>query len=204
MIFRCIKYGEKLSEGRKDVGKEEVGKETGENTADATVALSQFSEKKPCWSEETSLSGYVIPLGVLNQAQVPLRPAAFVGGQTTVVRSIYAGGICDFGASYIDARKFPSLEDEFPDLMEQVLVIWQVPEIIPYEVFVFSDQMPQPMQTLFYDLIPPIMQTDEGSAAFKTVYDIDELQAVNDGDFVEFQTFIDESRVDLYSLLRQQ
>ncbi|MBK9924601.1 MAG: PhnD/SsuA/transferrin family substrate-binding protein [Anaerolineales bacterium] len=199
-----IKYGAQFLAGRKGGFTSYFDDDAGENTADATVALAQFSEKKPCWSEETSLSGYVIPLGVLNQAQVPLRPAAFVGGQTTVVRSIYAGGICDFGASYVDARKFPSLEDEFPDLMEQVLVIWQVPEIIPYEVFVFSDQMSQSMQTLFYDLIPPIMQTDEGSAAFKTVYDIDELQAVNDGDFVEFQTLIDESRVDLYSLLRQQ
>jgi ABC-type phosphate/phosphonate transport system substrate-binding protein len=174
------------------------------NTADADVALMQFNDKKPCWSEETSLSGYVIPLGLLNQAQVQARPAAFVGGQTTVVRSIYAGGICDFGATYIDARKFPSLEDEFPDLIEQVIVVWQVPEIIPYEVLAFSNHMPQPMQNLFHDLIPAIMQTDAGSAAFKTAFDIEELQAANDGDFNEFHTYVDESRLSLQTLLNEQ
>jgi phosphate/phosphite/phosphonate ABC transporter binding protein len=198
------KYGAQFLAARKAGFTSYFNNETGENIADATVALAQFNDKKPCWSEGTSLSGYVIPLGVLNQAQVQLRPAAFVGGQTTVVRSIYAGGICDFGASYVDARKFPSLEDEFPDLMEQVLVIWQVPEIIPHEVFVLSNKMPQPMQTLFYDLIPAIMQTSEGNAAFKTAFGIEELQAVNDGDFKEFLMDMDASRVDLHSLLSQQ
>jgi len=85
-----------------------------------------------------------------------------------------------------------------------VLVIWQVPEIIPHEVFVFSNQMPQPMQTLFYDLIPAIMQTSEGNAAFKTAFGIEELQAVNDGDFNEFHNDISASRVDLHLLLSQQ
>jgi phosphonate transport system substrate-binding protein len=143
----------------------------------------------------------VIPLGLLNQAQVQTRSAAFVGGQTTVVRSLYVGGICDFGATYIDARKFPSLEDEMPDLIEQVIVVWQIPEIVPYEVLAFSANMPQPMRNLFFDLIPAIMQTDAGNAAFKTGYDIEEIQAVNDGDFNEFHILIRESRVDLQLLL---
>ena len=80
---------------------------TQQNTADAKTALAQFKDKKPCWSDETSPSGYVIPLGFLNKNQVARRPAAFVEGHPTVVRSLYAGGICDFGATYIDARKFP-------------------------------------------------------------------------------------------------
>jgi ABC-type phosphate/phosphonate transport system substrate-binding protein len=105
-----------------------------ENTEVAGVALAQFAEKKPCWSDETSASGYVIPLGYLNENLVITRPPAFVEGHPTVVRSLYASGICDFGATYVDARKFPSLEDEFPDLIEQVIVVWQIPRIIPYEV----------------------------------------------------------------------
>lgn len=35
-------------------------------TEDPAVALAQFADKKPCWSDETSASGYVIPLGYLN------------------------------------------------------------------------------------------------------------------------------------------
>lgn len=199
-----IKYGAQFLAARKDGFTSYFNSDVGKNTADSNVALAQFNDKKPCWSEETSPSGYVIPLGLLNQAQVQLRTAAFVGGQTTVVRSIYAGGICDFGASYVDARKFPSLEDEFPDLIEQVLVIWQVPEIIPYEVLAFSNHMPQPMQNLFRDLIPAIMQTDVGSAGFKAAFEIEELQAVNDDDFRDFHIHVDASRVNLLPLLSGQ
>ena len=175
--------------------------ENGLNTADASVALVQFRDRKPCWSEETSPSGYVVPLGVLNQAQVQTRAAAFVGGQTTVVRSLYVGGICDFGATYIDARKFPSLEDEMPDLIEQVLVVWQTPEIIPYEVLVFSSKMPPPMRELFASLIPAILQTEAGSAAFETAFEVTEVQSVNDGDFNEFHALVGESRLDLSAIL---
>jgi phosphonate transport system substrate-binding protein len=176
---------------------------TGENTTDdPSVALAQFANKKPCWSDETSPSGYVIPLGYLNESQIVTKPAAFVGGHPTVVRSLYASGICDFGATYIDARKFPSLEDEFPDLVEQVMVVWQIPPIIPYNVLVFSTSMPQNMRDLFASLVPAILQTEDGKAAFKALYDIDELEPVNDGYYEEFRIYVDESGVDLTKLIK--
>jgi len=118
------------------------------------------------------------------------------------VRSLYASGICDFGATYIDARKFPSLEDEFPDLMEQVIVVWRIPEIIPYDVFAFSTKMPQPMRDLFANTIPAIMQTDAGGAAFKEVYGIVEMQSVNDAFYDDFREYVDESGVDLSTLVK--
>jgi len=198
-----IAYGAQILAARKGGYTSYFNPEIGVNTADSATALVQFADKKPCWSEETSPSGYVIPLGLLNQAQVLTRPAAFVGGQTTVVRSLYVGGICDFGSTYIDARKFPSLEDEMPDLIEQVLVIWQTPEIIPYEVLAFSTNMPQPMRDLFSNLIPAILQTDAGNAAFKKAYDIEAVQPVNDEDFSDFHTLIYDSRVDLMPILNR-
>ena len=171
-------------------------------SADAGFALEQLENKKPCWSDETSPSGYVIPLGYLNRNQVVTRPAAFVEGHPTVVRSVYAGGICDFGATYIDARKFPSLEDEFPDLVEQVIVIWRIPDIIPYDVLAFSTDMPQGMRDLISNTIPAVLQTEAGKAAFKTAYDIEELQAVNDGYYDDFRLYVNESRVDLSTLVK--
>ena len=173
-----------------------------ENTADARIALAQFTDKKPCWSDETSASGYVIPLGFLNENLVATRPPAFVQGQPTVVRSLYASGICDFGATYIDARKFPSLEDEFPDLLEQVIVVWHIPNIIPYEILAFSSRMPEGMRQLFSDQIAALMQTDNGRAAFKTAYGIEDLQVVNDGFYEEFRIYVDESGVDLNTLVK--
>jgi len=172
------------------------------NTADASEALEQLADKKPCWSDETSPSGYIVPLGYLNKNQVQTRPAAFVQGHPTVIRSVYAGGICDFGATYIDARKFPSLEDQYPDLMEQVIVVWQIPEIIPYSVLAFSTNMPQSMRDLFINTVPAIMQTDAGKAAFKTTYAIEELLPVNDAYYADFHEYVDESRIDLSVILK--
>jgi phosphonate transport system substrate-binding protein len=176
---------------------------TDENTVEkAGIALAQFADKKPCWADEFSPSGYVVPLGYLNENRIVTKAPAFVEGHPTVVRSLYASGICDFGATYIDARKFPSLEDEFPDLVEQVIVVWQIPPIIPYDVLAFSTRMPQPMRDLFASLIPPILQTEAGKAAFKTLYDIDEIEPANDGYYEEFRIYVDESGVDLTKLVK--
>lgn len=199
-----FKYGTQFLAPRRGGFISYFDSENGQNAADASVALAQFSGRKPCWSEETSPSGYVVPLGLLNQAQVQTRAAAFTGGQTTVVRSLYVGGICDFGATYIDARRFPSLEDEMPDLIEQVLVVWRSPEIIPYEVLVFSTKMPPPMRDLFADLVPAILQTDAGRAAFETAFESIEFQPVNDGDFNDFHILVKESRLDLSRMLNER
>jgi phosphonate transport system substrate-binding protein len=195
-------YGAQFLATRKGGFTSYFNQETGENTEDAAVALAQFAGKKPCWSDETSPSGYIVPLGYLNKNQIITKPPAFVEGHPTVVRSLYASGICDFGATYIDARKFPSLEDEFPDLIEQVIVVWQIPAIIPYDVFAFSTNMPQAMRDLFASLIPAILQTDAGKAAFKAAYDIDALQPVNDGYYEEFRTYVHASGIDLATLVK--
>ncbi len=171
-------------------------------TEDPAVALAQFANKKPCWSNETSPSGYVVPLGYLNVNQIPTKPAAFVGGHPTVVRSLYANGICDFGATYIDARKFPSLEDQIPDLFEQVIVVWRTPDIIPHNILALSTGMPEGMRNLFASLIPAILQTDAGKAAFKTAYDIETIQAVNDGFYEQFGIYVNASGVDLTKLVK--
>ena len=196
------KYGAQFLASRRGGFSSYFAEGTGENLDEAPVALAQFADKKPCWTDETSPSGYVIPLGYLNQNQIVTKPAAFVEGHPTVVRSLYASGICDFGATYIDARKFPSLEDEFPDLVEQVIVVWQIPPIIPYEVLAFSTKMPQGMRELFASFIPAIMQTEAGKAAFKTAYEIEELEAVNDGYYEEFHVYVSASGLDLSTLVK--
>ena len=173
-----------------------------ENLDEAPIALAQLGDKKPCWTDETSPSGYIIPLGYLNENQIVTKPAAFVEGHPTVVRSLYASGICDFGATYVDARKFPSLEDQYPDLVEQVPVIWRIPEIIPYPIFVFSTDLPQNMRDLFANTIPAILQTTDGQAAFKTAYEIEETLPVNDSYYAEFREYVRASQVELSDLLK--
>ena len=196
------KYGAQFLATRKGGFTSHFDEGIGENLDEAPLALAQFAGKKPCWTDETSPSGYVIPLGYLNENQIVTKPAAFVEGHPTVVRSLYASGICDFGATYIDARKFPSLEDEFPDLVEQVIVVWQIPPIIPHEVLAFSTKMPPGMRELFASFIPAIMQTEAGKTAFQTTYEIEELEAVNDGYYEEFHFYVNASGLDLTTIVK--
>lgn len=195
------KYGAQFIASRDGGFKSFVDPITEKNTAGAKEALSQFIDKKPCWSDETSPSGYVIPAGYLIANDITTKPAAFVEGHPTVVRSLYAQGICDFGGTYIDARKFPSLEDEFPDLMEKVILVWRIPEIIPYDLFVFSSKMPQGMRNLFNDQMLALMQTTEGFAAFKTAYNIETLRPENDAFYEEFRKYVEASGVDISKMV---
>jgi phosphate/phosphite/phosphonate ABC transporter binding protein len=173
-----------------------------ENSADAAIALAQFKDKKPCWTDERSPSGYIVPLGFLNDAGVQVLSPAFVSGHPTVVRAVYAGGICDFGATYIDARGYPGLEDQYPDVMKKVVVIWRIPAIIPYETLVFAHRLDDEMRRSLIRAFVDIMSTDNGRIAMQTLYGFDAMQVVQDGQYETFRKAVNASELDLTKLIK--
>jgi len=173
-----------------------------ENTSDSSTALAQFQNKKPCWSDEFSPSGYVVPLGFLMSAGIPVTDPAFVTGQPTVVRAVYARGICDFGATYIDARTYPGLEDSFPDVMKRVVVVWRTPEIIPYETVVFSGGMDNTMRRMLIRAFVDAMDVPDGSSAMQTLFGISAMQVAQDGQYQDFRKMVKASGLDLKELVK--
>jgi phosphonate transport system substrate-binding protein len=173
-----------------------------ENTAEAAAALKQFQDKKPCWSDKSSPSGYVIPLGLLTQAKVQVRSAAFLEGQLNVVRAVYAADICNFGATYIDARQLPALEADYSDVMDRVVVIWRAPKIIPYENISLSNSLPVEMRRVIQRAFIDFMLTPEGKAAIQTVYGIDDLQVAEDVMYNDFASYVKASKLDLADLIK--
>jgi phosphonate transport system substrate-binding protein len=174
---------------------------TGENRGDAVTALSQFRDKKPCWPDEVSPSGYVIPAGILAQNNIPLHTAAILQGQPTVVRGVYVGGICDFGATYIDARAFPAVLDEYPNVLDEVEVIWRVPPIIPYEVFVIARNLPPEIELAIRDALFRLTGMQAGRQVLEQAYGIEEWERVTDAFYDEFRLYLDASGVELEELL---
>lgn len=174
-----------------------------QNTEDINVALAQFADKKPCWSDLNSPSGYVLPLGLLNQAQVQVRSGAFLEGQPSVVRAVYAADICDFGATFIDARNSPALEVDYPDVIDRVVVVWRSEAVIPYENISFSNNLPLEMRRNLQRAFVDMMLTPEGKAAIQTVYGIDELQIAEDTLYDEFKIYVDASKLDLQDLIAE-
>jgi phosphonate transport system substrate-binding protein len=173
-----------------------------ENTADMVAALKQFDQRRACWSDEVSPSGYVAPLGLLNQAQVQVRSGAFLAGQPNVVRAVYAEGICDFGATFVDARNSPALEADYADVMDRVIVVWRIPNIIPYENISIANSLPFEMRRVIQRAFIDLMLTPEGKAAIQTVYGIDEFQVVEDAAYAEFASYVQASGLDLLTLIK--
>jgi phosphonate transport system substrate-binding protein len=173
-----------------------------ENNADAAVALPQFNDKKPCWTDARSPSGYIVPLGFLSGAGVQTLPPAFLAGHPAVVRAVYAGGICDFGATYIDARAYPGLQDEYPDVLKKVVVVWQIPPIIPYDTMVFVHGMDEDQRRSLIRAFVDIMTTTNGKAAIQTLYGFDAMQVVQDSQYQDFRKAVEASGLDLSTLLK--
>lgn len=174
---------------------------TGENRGDAVTALSQFSDKKPCWPDEVSPSGYVIPAGILAHHNIPLRTAAILQGQPTVVRAVYVGGICDFGATYIDARAFPAVLDEYPDVLDEVIIIWRIPPIIPYEVLAVAQNLPPEIDLAIRDALFRITGMQAGRQVLGQAYGIEEWERTTDAFYDDFRLYLGTSGVDLETIL---
>jgi phosphonate transport system substrate-binding protein len=104
------------------------------STADAAVALQQFKNKKPCWVDETSASGFVFPFGLLKTVNVQSPEGIFMKSHAAIIRALYVGGICDFGVTYAlfgDPRTASDIQKSIPDVMEKVIVVWASDEVIP-------------------------------------------------------------------------
>ncbi len=194
-------YGAQFIASRKSGFTSYYDAERDENTAEAMTALKQFEGKKPCWSDVTSPSAYVIPLGLLNQSQVQVSDPAFLGGQLNVVRAVYADDICDFGATFIDARKLPSLEADYSDVTDQVKVIWRSPKVIPYENISLSNSLPVEMRRVIQRAFVDLMLTPEGRNAVQTAYGMDEIQIAEDAMYDDFAAYVKASGLDLAGLI---
>jgi phosphonate transport system substrate-binding protein len=144
----------------------------------------------------------VVPLGLLNQAGVKIRSGAFLDSQPSVVRAVYVDDICDFGATFADARTSPTLEADYGDVMDKVIVIWRIPEIIPYENVSISTVLPIEMRRVIQRAFIDLMLTPEGKAALQTVYGIDQMQIVEDTAYTEFITYVKASGLDLLDLIQ--
>jgi phosphonate transport system substrate-binding protein len=172
-----------------------------ENSAIAPQALEQFSGKKACWTEPTSPSGYLVPAGILGWYKIPTQEGAFLQSQFSVVRAVRIGEICDFGATYIDARAYPALKDDYPYIMDEVIVVWQVPPIIPYDGLFFSKTVPSEMRDRLIRALDLIFISENGKTLFNSLFGIKGIVAVEDIFYVEFTRYIQSSGADWKSLV---
>ncbi|MBK9210225.1 MAG: PhnD/SsuA/transferrin family substrate-binding protein [Anaerolineales bacterium] len=118
------------------------------------------------------------------------------------MRAVYAADICDFGATFIDARESPILEADYADVMERVIVLWRVPKIIPYENISLSNVLPVEMRRVIQRAFIDLMLTPDGKAAIQTVYGMDTLQIAEDAMYDDFALYVRASGLSLSDLIK--
>ncbi len=170
-------------------------------TEDAKVALEQFAGKKPCWTDPLSASGYVVPAGILAQNAIKTSQAAFVIGHPTVITALYAGGICDFGATYIDART--SVKNPPADLMDKVVVIWRTPNFIPNDNVSYAKDLPADVKAKLTEALMTMASSDDGKAILKSAgYQIEGLKPVDDTFYDSFKAYLEATGLDITTLVK--
>ncbi len=180
----------------------------GRNTADVKNALSQFQNKHPCWTSKTSLSGYAVPIGILDQNQVSISTPAYLKDSVGVIRALYVQGICDFGATYSiigDPRTSSALLSDLPDAMQQVQVIWKSDAVIPTLNLSTLPDMPTKIDDAVTSAFLDFVKQDNGRSQLSAAldYDIQDLKMVNHDFYLPFQEILESSGIDLQSLFSE-
>lgn len=177
---------------------------TGKTTADAATALAQFADKKPCWTDPLSSSGYVLPFGLLKANNVKVKAGAFVQGHPTVIKSIYLspkGEICDFGATFIDARS--NVVNDFPDVNDKVVIIWVSEPFIPNDNVSFASSVPADLREKLTKALLDLAATEEGLTLLKNGgYSIQGLKEVDDTFYDEYRVYLEASGIDPTTLFK--
>ncbi len=176
------------------------------STADSATALKQFQGKQPCWVDQESPSGYVLPLGMLHYNDIQAGDGAFLTSPVGVIRALYITGICDFGATFAttgDPRTSPAVDQDLTDVMNRVLVIYQTDAIIPSTNLSFHPMVnPEIREDLTYGF-KDLVKDAQGQSALSTAidYEIVDLKVVNDSIYDPFRNFVDAAGIDLFKMI---
>jgi phosphonate transport system substrate-binding protein len=176
---------------------------TGANLADAALALKQFKDKKPCWTDPYSPTGYAVPLGILNENGIQTKTGAFVQGHATVIKSLYQdpeGTICQFGVTVADHQIF--IASGFEDAAERVVIVWVTEPIVPFDGVAYSSSLPDEMRLSITSALLVMIQTEEGNAALRDTYQIDGLKLADDTFYDALRHMLEQSGLELSGLVR--
>jgi phosphonate transport system substrate-binding protein len=175
----------------------------GINLADASTALKQFADKKPCWTDPYSATGYVVPFGILNENGIQTKLGAFVQGHATVIKSLYAdpeGKICQFGAAIADGQVF--VATGYEDAAERVVVVWRTEPVVPFDGVAYASSLPDEMRVSLSAAFLSMIQTEEGSAALRDTFQIDGFKLTDDTFYDPLRLLLKQSGLLLSDLVR--
>jgi phosphonate transport system substrate-binding protein len=179
---------------------------SGKNNITAEQSLAQFKDKRPCWVGTDSLSGYYVPLGLLNENKIPVLPGAFLQNHPAVVRALYIRGICDFGVTFAllgDPRTASTVQNDLTDALDQIPVIYRTDGVIPNLGLAYSYNVPTELRQSLDGFFLAAIRNDIDRGALSTAldYEIQDLQKVDDSVYDRLRELLKASGADLQSLV---
>lgn len=174
---------------------------TGTNFAEAGAALAQFKDKRPCWSDAYSLAGYVLPLGILTNNNVTVKPGSFLQGDDAVVAMLYrdiSGAVCDFGATTVDGRALVAESD----VNAKVVVVWRTEPVIPNDGVAYGTSLPDAFRIPITAGFLAIAGSEDGLALLRTAYGAEGLKFIDDTFYNDLRGYLGFSELDLPNFIR--
>ncbi len=169
--------------------------------ADSGISsITDLAGKTFCRPDPLSTSGWIIPNLTMRAAginpETDLAEIVDSGAHDAVVAAVYNGD-CDAGATYVDARS--RIEEDYPDVMEQVIVI-EVTEDIPNDGVQYVPSFPRELRDQINDALLKIAETETGQEALDTAYQWAGLEKHDDSFYDPFRQVLQASGMSIEDL----
>jgi phosphonate transport system substrate-binding protein len=163
-------------------------------------SLEELNGKTFCRPDPLSTSGWVIPSIMLAAAGVDpdtgLAQIVDAGSHDGVAAGVYNGD-CDVGATYVDART--NIEEDYPDVMEQTVIIALEPDI-PNDGVQFQKDLDQELRDKIVEGLLAVAATEEGAEAINVAYSWTELMEADDSFYDPFRQILQASGINIEDL----
>jgi phosphonate transport system substrate-binding protein len=169
--------------------------------------LSELNGKRFAFTDAASTSGYLFPLKLLNENKIKIKNFVFAGTHDNVITKIYQGQVDAGGAFYVDPID-GKMQDartkvltQFPDVEQKVKVL-QITDPIPNDPFIFRKNLPEVVVSKFITAINKFLTTEEGRAAFKTIFLFDGVIPATDQDYDSLRKVLKSTNTDAAQLIK--
>ena len=145
--------------------------------------LSNIVGKTVAFPGETSTSGYLFPS--LQMISAGIDPEAdidslfFGGDHASAVTAVYNGD-ADIGVSFDDARG--QIQGDHTDVGEK-LIVFSITDEVPNDVVAVRSNLPDDLKDAIYDAVVAYLETDEGEAVFKEIYNWTDVRRAVESEF---------------------
>ena len=166
------------------------------------TTLQDLKGKVMCWVDPNSTSGYIIPRIMLKANGIDpdkdFAKTVEAGSHNNAITAVYNGD-CDVGVSYADARS--SIEEDFPDVKEKVVVLATTSEI-PNDSVSFIKDFDPAMREQIVNALLEYAATEEGKEALNNLYNIAGLQAADDSFYDILRADLSKAGMDIEELAK--